>query len=184
MTGPLFGGVGHWLSPSPLLNAIISLGVIVDSQQMNIIQKRRFSGMIGAVIAKRRAGSGFDAYNNHDLKTVENALAEDATYTFPGNVSISGETKGKKAIEALHAKMMEQFPKMYFTVREVFVSNIFALGATNSVAVEWDLTETNREGKEFRNSGVTIFSVKGGKVVATKEYVFNTDILKEAWGEA
>ncbi len=80
--------------------------------------------------------------------------------------------------------MMEQFPKMNFTVKEVFVSNIFVLGATNNVAVEWDLTETNRKGKEFRNSGVSIFRVKGGKVVATQEYIFNTDILKEAWGEA
>jgi ketosteroid isomerase-like protein len=96
---------------------------------------------------------------------------------------ISGETKGKKAIEAALAKWMERFPKINFTVKEVFVSNIFALGATNNIAVEWDITEANREGKEFHNSGVTTIRVKGGKVVAVKEYVFNTDIMKEAWGK-
>jgi len=140
--------------------------------------------MIGAVIAKRLAGSGFDALNRHDLTKFMAAWAEDATFTYPGNVSMSGETKGKKAIEAWFAKMMEQFPKIDFTVKEVFVSNIFALGATNSIAVEWDITETNREGKEFRNSGVTTIRVKGGKVVAVRDYISNTDILREAWGEA
>ena len=78
--------------------------------------------------------------------------------------------------------MMEQFPKLDFTIKEVFVSNIFALGATNNVAVEWDVTETNSEGKEFRNSGVTIIRVKGGKVVSLRDYISNTDIMKEAWG--
>ena len=140
--------------------------------------------MIGAVIAKRRAGSGFDALSRHDLAKFMASWAEDGTFTFPGNTSMSGETKGKKAIEAWFAKLMEQFPKFDFTVKEVFVSNIFALGATNSIAVEWDIAETNCEGKEFRNSGVTTIRVKGGKVVAVRDYISNTDILKEAWGEA
>ena len=140
--------------------------------------------MIGAVIAKRQARSGFDALNRHDLTKFRATWAEDSTFTFPGNTSMSGETKGKKAIEAWFAKMMEQFPKIDFAIKEVFVSNIFALGATNSIAVEWDITETNREGKEFRNSGVTTIRVKGGKVVAVRDYISNTDILKEAWGEA
>ncbi len=140
--------------------------------------------MIGAVIAKRRGGSGFDALSRHDLAKFMASWAEDGTFTFPGNTSMSGETKGKKAIEAWFAKLMEQFPKFDFTVKEVFVSNIFALGATNSIAVEWDIVETNREGKEFHNSGVTTIRVKGGKVVAVRDYISNTDILKEAWGEA
>ncbi len=139
--------------------------------------------MIGAILAKKMAGSGFDAFNRRDLAKLMASWSEDATYTLPGNISISGETKGKKAIEAVHAKMMEHYPKMHFTVKEVFISNIFALGPTNNIAVEYDLAYTNREGKEFHNSGVTIIRVKGGKAAAVKEYVFNTDISKEAWGK-
>jgi len=140
--------------------------------------------MIGAVLAKRQARSAFDALSRHDPAKTMAGLAEDGTFTFPGNTSMSGEMKGKKAIEAWFTKFMEQFPKTDFTVKEVFVSNIFALGATNNLAVEWDIAETNREGKEFRNSGVTTIRVKGGKVVAVRDYISNTDILKEAWGEA
>jgi ketosteroid isomerase-like protein len=49
--------------------------------------------------------------------------------------------------------------------------------------VEWDIEEADREGKEFRNSGVTIIRVKGGKAVAIKEYIFDADALEEAWGK-
>lgn len=139
--------------------------------------------MIGAVIAKRMARSGFDALNRHDLAKSMAGWAENATWTFPGNIPISGETKGKKAIEAAFAKWMERFPKINFTIKEVFVSNIFALGATNNIAAEWDIVEADREGKEFHNSGVTIIRVKGGKVVAIKEYIFDADSLEEAWGK-
>ena len=140
--------------------------------------------MIGAIIAKRMTRSAFDALNRHDLAKSVAGLAEDATWIFPGNIPISGETKGKKAIEDALAKWMERFPKINFTVKEVFVSNIFALGATNNIAAEWDSVDTNQEGKEFRNSGVTIIRLKGGKLVSMRDYIFHTDILKEAWGEA
>jgi ketosteroid isomerase-like protein len=139
--------------------------------------------MIGAVIAKRQARSAFDLLSQHELAKFMARCAEDATFIFPGNIPISGENKGKKAIEACFAKVMERFPGFDFTIKEVFVSNIFALGATNNVAVEWDLTETNREGKKFRNSGVTIIRIKGGKAVAVRDYISNTDIMKETWGK-
>jgi len=140
--------------------------------------------MIGAVMAKKVARSSFDALNRRDLVKVTTDLAEDGTWTFPGNVPISGETQGKKAIEAAMANWMAHYPKINFTVKEVFVSNIFAMGATNNIAVEWDIALTNLKGKEFHNSGVSIMRVKGGKAVAIKEYLFNTGILNDGWVEA
>ena len=140
--------------------------------------------MIGAVMAKKVARSIFDALSRHELAKVTAILAEDATWTFPGNVPISGETKGKKAFEAALANWMAHFTKINFTVKEVFVSNIFAIGATNNIAIEWEIAMTNLKGKEFRNSGVSIMRVKGGKAVAIKEYLFNTGILNDGWVEA
>ena len=140
--------------------------------------------MIGAIIAKKMTRSAFDTLNRHDLAKSVAGFAEDATWTFPGNIPISGEWKGKEAIEAAFTEWMERFPKINFTLKEVFVSNIFALGATNNIAAEWDVVETDREGKEFHNSGVTTIRIKGGKVVSMRDYIYNTDILKEEWGEA
>ncbi len=139
--------------------------------------------MIGAVIAKKKAGSGFDALNRRDIASSVEGWAEDATWTFPGNIPISGEAKGKEAIKACFAKMIENYPRMEFTVKDVFISNIFAMGGTNNIAVEWEFDGTNRKGKIFHNRGVTVIRVKGSKVVAVREYVFDTDIMKEAWEE-
>jgi ketosteroid isomerase-like protein len=91
--------------------------------------------MIGAVVAKRKACSGFDALSRHDLAKIMSDWAEDGTFTFPRNISISGVHKGKKAIEVCFAKMFEMYPRFDFHVKEVYISNIFALGATNNVAV-------------------------------------------------
>ena len=140
--------------------------------------------MIGAIIAKRKTRSAFDTLNQHDLAKSIAAFTEDATWTVPGNTPISGEWKGKEAVEAAFTKWMERFPKINFTLKEVFVSNIFALGATNNIAAEWDIVETDREGKESHNSGVTTFRVKGGKVVSMHDYIFNIDLLNEEWGES
>jgi ketosteroid isomerase-like protein len=74
--------------------------------------------MIGAILTKKLSGASYDAFNRRDLKGVMANWAEDAVYTFPGSISISGETKGKKAIEAVQAKMMEHYPKMVFTVKK------------------------------------------------------------------
>jgi ketosteroid isomerase-like protein len=82
--------------------------------------------MIEAVIAKRMAHSGFDNLNRHDLAKSMAGWAEDSTWIFPGNIPISGETKGKKAIEAAFAKWMERFPKINFTIKK-FSSQIYLL---------------------------------------------------------
>jgi ketosteroid isomerase-like protein len=55
--------------------------------------------MIGAIIMKRLAGSGFNAFSQRDLAKLMAAYAEDSTFTFPGNTSMSGETKDKKQLK-------------------------------------------------------------------------------------
>jgi ketosteroid isomerase-like protein len=139
--------------------------------------------MIGAVIARRQTRSVFDAWNRRDFAKFWASWAEDCSYAFPGSISVSGQTKGKKAIEACHIKMLEHFPRMDFTVKDVFVSSIFAVGGTNNIAVEWDLAYTNREGKNFHTSGMTAIRVKGGKSISVQEYISDFETLKEAWGK-
>ena len=52
-----------------------------------------------------------------------------------------------------------------------------------SPAVEWNEIATNRDGKDFKFSGVTIIEVRRGKATRIQEYVYDTNILKKAWGE-
>ncbi len=139
--------------------------------------------MIGAIIGKKMVRSQYDRLNRRDIQTFMAGIGEDATFIYPGNVSVGGEIKGKKAIDEWFHKLMERFPKIIITLKNVFVTNVLALGSTNIFAVEWDEISTNQDGKDFRISGVTIIEVKKGKATRIQEYVFDADILKKAWGE-
>lgn len=139
--------------------------------------------MIGAIIAKRKARSAIASLNQRDLRAFLANVAENAIYVVPGNTSVSGKIKGKKAIEEWWGKFMEQFPKANFTVKNVFVQNIFALGSTNVVALEWDVALTNREGEDFEESGVTVINIKKGRNVLMSVYKIDTEQMKRAWGE-
>ncbi len=138
--------------------------------------------MIGAIIAKSKVSSAFDALNRRDLPAFLSGWAENAIFFYPGNISVSGKMEGKKAIEGWFRKYLDQFPTLIFTLKNVCVQNIFAFGGTNVIAVEWDINLTNREGKDFQNSGVTIVNVKKGRVILVRDYIFDTEVLKKAWG--
>jgi len=138
--------------------------------------------MIGAIIGKRKVRLQYDYLNRHATKAFMAGFAKDATFVYPGNVSASGEIKGKKAIEKWFHKFMEQFPKVNITVKNIYIQNIFALGPTNVFAVEWDEAVTNKEGKSFQYSGVTTINIKRGKATSVREYIFDNEVLKKAWG--
>lgn len=127
--------------------------------------------------------SQYDRLNRGDIKTFMAGIEENAIFIYPSNVSVGGEIKGKKAIDEWFHKLMEHFPKIIITLKNVSVTNVLALGSTNIFAVEWDEISTNRDGKDFKISGVTVIEVRKGKATRIQEYVFDTDILKKAWGE-
>jgi ketosteroid isomerase-like protein len=139
--------------------------------------------MIGAIIIKKKIRSAFDSLNQRDVSRFISGWAEDAIFIYPPAVSVGGKTEGKKAIEKWFAKFVEQFPKVNVTVRNVCVENMFDFTGTNVAAAEWDITYTNRDGKEFSNSGVTVIKGRKGKAVWVCDYYFDTDKLKKAWGE-
>lgn len=139
--------------------------------------------MIGALIAKSMIRSGFKAMNEHRVDDLLKNWAEDSTFIFPGNLSISGEFKGKKTIEEWFRKFMDRFPKINFSIKNVYVENIFDMIGTNHIAVEWDISETDKDGKEFLNSGITAIYLKTGKAILVRDYISDIETLKKAWGE-
>ncbi len=139
--------------------------------------------MIGAIIGKKMVRSQFNCLNRGDIEAFMAGIGEDATFFYPDNVSVGGDIRGKKAIDEWFHNMVDRFPKINITLKNVFVTNVLALGSTNIFAVEWDEMLKNRDGKEFKYSGVTVIDVKQGKATRIQEYVFDTDILRQAWGE-
>jgi len=129
--------------------------------------------MIGALIAGKAIAASFHAMNNHDLAGFMSAWREDGVFIYPGEIRASGTFSGKSAVEGWFRKFFDQFPKIQFDVQDICVRNIFALGGNNVVAVHWNLQLTNREGRVGQNSGVTVITIKGGKVTQVKDFIFD-----------
>ena len=141
--------------------------------------------MIGAVVAKRAIADAFEAMNRHDLSRFMSAWRDDGVFIYPGEIPASGTFEGKSAVEGWFRNFFDQFPKIQFDIQDICVRNIFALTGTNVVAVHWNIQLTNRDGRVGQNSGVTVISIKGGKVFLVKDFIFDLgENFKLNWGSA
>jgi ketosteroid isomerase-like protein len=139
--------------------------------------------MIGAFLAKRAARHAFAAMNRHDLDTFMAAWGDDPVFHFPGGSVLGGHHQGRARIRAWFERWWDRFPTTVFTLRSVSVDHILALGGTNTIHVEWDLTETDRQGRTFQVSGVTALRARSGKVVDVTDYLFDPDVIAQAWAD-
>jgi ketosteroid isomerase-like protein len=141
--------------------------------------------MIGAVVAKKAIAEAFEAMNRHDLSRFMSGWRDDGVFIYPGEIPASGTFQGKSAVEGWFRNFFEQFPKIQFDVQDICVRNIFALTGNNVVAVHWNIQLTNRDGREGQNSGVTVISIKGGKVLLVKDFIFDLgENFKLNWSAA
>lgn len=130
--------------------------------------------MIGAIIAKKKAYKVFEARNRGDIDSFIENWDENVVYIHPGTSSFAGTFHGKETARKWFHRFREAFPSLKFEINNVFVKNPWALGATNTLAVEWALEITSYDEK-FRgqNSGVTIVKLKKGKAIKVIDYIFN-----------
>jgi len=140
--------------------------------------------MIGALIAKNKIASAYESLNRRDINSFLSNWHDESTWVYPGDISVSGEFKGKSSIENWFRKYMDQFSNVKITLKNVTVQNLFDFVGTNVVAVIWDEEVTNRDGDKFQFNGVTVINLKFGKATHAQDYIFNTgEELRKAWGE-
>jgi ketosteroid isomerase-like protein len=141
--------------------------------------------MIGALVARKALAGAFDALNRHDLPGFMSAWSDDAAFVYPGDLSESGTFEGKDAVEGWFRRFFEHFPTIQFAVRDICVRNILDVSGTNVVAVHWDLQITNREGRVGNNSGVTVVSLRRGRVHLVKDFIFDLgEDFRRNWSAA
>jgi ketosteroid isomerase-like protein len=141
--------------------------------------------MIGALVARKALAGAFDALNRHDLPKFMSAWRDDGAFVYPGGIPESGTFQGKSAVEGWFRRFFEQFPRIQFDLENVCVSNIFDVSGTNVVAVHWNIQLTNRDGRVGQNSGVTVVSIKRGKVFLAKDFIFDLgENFQRNWGAA
>jgi ketosteroid isomerase-like protein len=141
--------------------------------------------MIGALVARKAIAGAFEAMNRHDLPKFMSAWRDDGMFIYPGEIPASGTFRGKSAVEGWFRNFFNQFPRIQFDVQDICVRNIFALTGTNVIAVHWNIQLTNRDGRVGQNSGVTVISIKGGKVSFVKDFIFDLgENFKLNWSAA
>ena len=139
--------------------------------------------MLGTLIARLMTRKAFEAFNRRDLDAFLAGWTEDGVYHYPGNLSVSGAKRGKPAIREFFEHMFKRFPELKLNVKHIYMKDICAFGPSNNVAVEFDAEGTRDDGYKYQNSYVVLLTVKGGKVVEGREFVYDYEKFREAWGE-
>lgn len=129
--------------------------------------------MIGALVARQALTRAFDALNRRDLPAFMSAWRDDGVFIYPGEIPESGTFQGKSAVEGWFRRFFEQYPEIQFEIEDLCVRNIFDVVGTNVIAAHWNLQLTNREGHNGGNSGVTVVSIRRGKVYHVKDFIFD-----------
>jgi ketosteroid isomerase-like protein len=140
--------------------------------------------MIGALIAKNLVRRSYDSMNRGDMPAIMSGWRDDATFTYPGHISVSGTRKGKDEIEEWFRHFIAAVPTRTFKPLSVSVENIFDFVGNNVIAVQWEDRPVNKLGEEFYVRGVTVSTVRRGKVTSATVYILDCDVLPRLWGEA
>ncbi len=138
--------------------------------------------MLGALVAKRAVRRAFGILNNRDADGAVAGLADDAVMEYPGTSALSGVYEGKEAIHKRMTDWFNQKQHVAFTLHNVAVDRVAAMGPSNSVIVEWTLETDTVAGEPLAMDGITVFEVKRGKVARIKDYVYDPDQATACYG--
>jgi uncharacterized protein len=138
--------------------------------------------MLGALLARHAGREAFDAMNRMEVDALLEDWADDAVFEYPGRSTLAGRFEGKEAIRDWFVQRFARLQRVHYTLVHVSVAELFALGGTNTLLVEWLLTEERPDGTVSHLSGVTSAHLHAGKVVQVRDYVFEQDLLEATWG--
>jgi ketosteroid isomerase-like protein len=141
--------------------------------------------VIGAWLAIRGVRRTYEHLNRRDLDAFLAAWAPDAVFEFPGEIWASGRFEGAAALRGWFERFLATFPGLHFTIAQVAVARPWTFGAANEVTVEWTIDLENRAGEHNRNRGVTAIVIRGAKVAAARDFLFDTGSpFRRIWGAA
>jgi ketosteroid isomerase-like protein len=128
--------------------------------------------MIASMIVKRNVRSAMLMMNqdDFDVDALLKQWADDAIWDGTSELGIGETIKGKKAIADWFRRWKIEFPKRKFEMKDICFS-AWPLMPTNVMTAQWSLTQTDKEGREFKYDGVTLFHVRNMKIVRATEHI-------------
>lgn len=153
---------------SLLASVVVAFGVILTPSVAPAQQASAEGAELANTERTRAVVLAFiEAINRGDASALRDLLAEDAEWTMPGNLPISGTYRGRDAIftDFLARNMQGLEPG---SVR-IEVRSLVAEGSIASV--EWLHTSRTAAGQPYRNDYSNVFEVRDGRIVRVREYV-------------
>jgi len=114
-----------------------------------------------------------EAFLKGDMATVQECLAEDIIWRFPGNSMIAGVFHGKEAVLKHLSEPRQLGVRLELTPLAFF-------GDKQYGAVLYEITST-RKGKTLKETRVMLCTIDNDKVVETRIYVGDQYALDEFW---
>jgi ketosteroid isomerase-like protein len=129
--------------------------------------------MIGALIMKWGTRRGWDAINRRDLGYFERFLADDVILEQPGPPPFGGRVVGRATWREMMQAWIDAVPTYHYRILHTALDKPWALGLTNTVITEFEVTETNAEGVTRVGRGIDVSEMRRGKLVAERTYLFD-----------
>jgi ketosteroid isomerase-like protein len=131
--------------------------------------------MIGALVLRVGSRRGWKAFNHRDLDYFEPYISDDIVYEVAGDPPLGGRFVGKAAWRQANDRWMEPLASFRIRVVNEGLTHPFALGLSNTVLTEYELTERTHDGRELRTRGVDVSEIRRGKVVSERNYLLNLE---------
>jgi len=107
----------------------------------------------------------FKGYSNHDLRELQQVLAEDVKWVFPGQNLLSGTKIGIKEVILFFDKMGEIMGKSKAQMKKL------VMGVNDDYVLECQHICTNREeGPNFDQDMCVLWIFKDGKIIEGKHF--------------
>ncbi len=115
---------------------------------------------------KEIALSVFETMNTSNFSEFEKNAAGDLNFDFPG----ADRVEGVKRVILFFKILLRKYNKLTFTVSDVIVEN-------KKVCVVWTNEGEEKDGKPYKNSGITLFHFTDDKVSFISDYFKDTSFI-------
>jgi ketosteroid isomerase-like protein len=108
-----------------------------------------------------------DACREGDTDAIRAAFASDATWTYPGDLPLSGTWRGREAIVGDFLGGVGRLIRQG-TLPELELTSVISDG--DQVVAEWTSRATARNGAVYHNRNIGVFTVRDGQITSVREY--------------
>lgn len=118
---------------------------------------------------------GYQAFNEADLATLDRIIADDATWTTPGNSSAAGTARGKDAVFA-------QFGRYGGETEGTFRADLLAVfESDDGRVVGLHHNVGRRNGKQLDTDCCIVFEIRDGRVISGTEHFLDLHNWDQFW---